>query len=41
MAGSAHAFERGWLSVYQVLAGKPRADGALALPPTREHIYAG
>lgn len=41
MAGSAHAFERGWLSVYQVLAGKPRTDGALALPPTREHIYAG
>jgi cyclopropane-fatty-acyl-phospholipid synthase len=41
MAGSAHAFERGWLSVYQVLAGKPRADGALALPPTREHLYAG
>ena len=40
MAGSAHAFERGWLSVYQVLAGKPRADGALALPATREHIYA-
>jgi hypothetical protein len=24
-----------------VLAGKPRADGALALPLTREHIYAG
>ncbi len=40
MAGSAHAFERGWLSVYQVLAGKPRADGALELPPTRDHIYA-
>lgn len=41
MAGSAHAFERGWMSVYQVLAGKPRADGALALPATRDHIYAG
>ena len=40
MAGSAHAFERGWLSVYQVLAGKPRADGALARPLTREHVYA-
>ena len=40
MAGSAHAFERGWLSVYQVLAGKPRANGALQVPPTREHIYA-
>lgn len=41
MAGSAHAFERGWLSVYQVLAGKPRGDGALALPRTRDYIYAG
>lgn len=41
MAGSAHAFERGWLSVYQVLAGKPRADGALELPLTREYLYAG
>lgn len=41
MAGSAHAFERGWLSVYQVLAGKPRADGVLALPPTRNYIYEG
>jgi cyclopropane-fatty-acyl-phospholipid synthase len=41
MAGSAHAFERGWMSVYQVLAAKPLADGRLALPATREYIYAG
>lgn len=41
MAGSAHAFERGWMSIYQILAGKPRADGRLELPATREHIYAG
>ena len=41
MAGSAHAFERGWLSVYQVVAGKARPDGTLALPATRDHIYAG
>jgi cyclopropane-fatty-acyl-phospholipid synthase len=41
MAGSAQAFERGWLSVYQVLAGKPLASGALELPPTRDHLYAG
>jgi cyclopropane-fatty-acyl-phospholipid synthase len=41
MAGSAHAFDRGWMSVYQVLAGKPLADGRLALPSTREYIYAG
>jgi len=39
MAGSAHGFERGWMSVYQVLAGKPRADGALELPGTRDYIY--
>jgi len=41
MAGSAHAFERGWLSVYQVLAGKPRPNGTLTLPATRDYIYAG
>ena len=40
MAGSAHAFERGWMSIHQVLAGKPLADGALQLPLTREHMYA-
>ena len=40
MAGSAHAFERGWMSIYQVLAGKPDEDGRLALPSTRDHIYA-
>ena len=40
MAGSAHAFERGWMSIYQVLAGKPRADGKLSVPSTREYIYA-
>jgi cyclopropane-fatty-acyl-phospholipid synthase len=41
MAGSAHAFERGWMSVYQVLAGRPFADGRLAVPSTRDYIYAG
>ncbi len=39
MAGSAHAFERGWMSVFQVLAGKPTAQGALAFPLTRDYIY--
>jgi cyclopropane-fatty-acyl-phospholipid synthase len=39
MAGSAHGFERGWMSVHQVLAGKPRTDGALELPGTRDYIY--
>ena len=41
MAGSAYAFERGWMSVYQVLGGKPLASGALALPATRDYMYAG
>jgi cyclopropane-fatty-acyl-phospholipid synthase len=40
MAGSAHAFERGWMSIYQVLAGKPNEDGRLEVPSTREFIYA-
>lgn len=41
MAGSAHAFERGWMSLFQILAGKPKADGTLPYPLTREHVYAG
>jgi cyclopropane-fatty-acyl-phospholipid synthase len=41
MAGSAHAFERGWMSVFQVLAGKPLPDGKLVVPATREYIYVG
>ncbi|MGZ8153732.1 MAG: class I SAM-dependent methyltransferase [Burkholderiales bacterium] len=40
MAGSAHAFERGWMSVYQVLAGKALESGRLVVPATREYIYA-
>ena len=40
MAGSAHAFARGWMSLTQVLAGRPLADGSLPYPFTREHIYA-
>jgi len=39
MAGSAHAFERGWMSLFQVLGGKPHADGSLPYPMTREHLY--
>jgi cyclopropane-fatty-acyl-phospholipid synthase len=41
MAGSAWSFERGWLSLYQLLAGRPDATGRLPLPLTREHIYEG
>jgi cyclopropane-fatty-acyl-phospholipid synthase len=41
MAGSAHAFDRGWLSIWQVLAGKARPDGRLPHPLTREYMYGG
>jgi cyclopropane-fatty-acyl-phospholipid synthase len=39
MAGSAHAFERGWLSIWQLLAGKPLPGGQLPHPLTREYMY--
>lgn len=39
MAGSAHAFERGWMALFQILAGRPLADGSLPYPYTREHVY--
>ena len=39
MAGSAHAFDRGWLSLWQLLGGKPLADGRLPHPLTREYMY--
>jgi cyclopropane-fatty-acyl-phospholipid synthase len=40
IAGSAHAFDRGWLSLWQVLAGKPLPDGRLPHPLTRDYMYA-
>jgi cyclopropane-fatty-acyl-phospholipid synthase len=39
LAGSAHAFDRGWLSIFQLLAGKPLADGRLPHPATRDYMY--
>ncbi len=39
LAGSAHAFDRGWLNLFQLLAGKPYPDGRLPHPLTREYIY--
>ena len=39
MAGSAHAFERGWLSLFQILAGKPLSNGSMPYPFTRDHFY--
>jgi len=41
MAGSAHGFDRGWLSLWQVLAGKANADGRLPHPLTRDYMYSG
>ena len=39
MAGSAYAFDRGWLSLWQVMAGKAQADGRLPRPLTRDYMY--
>jgi cyclopropane-fatty-acyl-phospholipid synthase len=39
LAGSAHAFDRGWLSIFQLLAGKPLPDGRLPHPATRDYMY--
>ena len=39
LAGSAHAFDRGWLSLFQLLAGKPLPDGRLPHPATRDYMY--
>jgi cyclopropane-fatty-acyl-phospholipid synthase len=39
LAGSGHAFHRGWLSIFQLLAGKPLPDGALPHPLTRDYMY--
>jgi cyclopropane-fatty-acyl-phospholipid synthase len=40
MSGSAHAFDRGWISIFQILGSKPFADGTVNYPLTREHVYA-
>jgi cyclopropane-fatty-acyl-phospholipid synthase len=39
LAGSAHAFDRGWMSLWQLLAGKPLPDGRLPHPLTRDYMY--
>jgi cyclopropane-fatty-acyl-phospholipid synthase len=39
LAGSAHAFDRGWLSLWQLLAGRPLEDGRLPHPLTRDYMY--
>lgn len=39
LAGMACAFERGWLSIAQVQAFKPLADGSVRRPWTRDYQY--
>jgi cyclopropane-fatty-acyl-phospholipid synthase len=41
MAGSAHGFARGWMSLYQLLGMKTLAGGVSTHPPTRQHVYQG
>jgi cyclopropane-fatty-acyl-phospholipid synthase len=40
MAGFAVAFERGWDCIYQILAGRAQGNGKLAMPLTRDYMYA-
>ncbi|MDE3739382.1 MULTISPECIES: C17 cyclopropane fatty acid synthase CfaB [Pseudomonas] len=39
LAGCSHAFQKGWINLHQILATKPRADGALELPWSRADLY--
>lgn len=39
MAGCAHAFERGWVSIHQLLASKQTQPGLAPCPWTREYQY--
>lgn len=39
LAGCAYGFARGWMSLHQILALKPQADGSHDLPWTRADIY--
>ena len=39
LAGCAHAFEQGWVSIYQVLASRQGVPGRTALPLTRDWMY--
>ena len=39
MAGSAHAFDRGWISIFQILGTKALENGSVPYPLTRDHVY--
>jgi cyclopropane-fatty-acyl-phospholipid synthase len=41
MAGSAHAFDHGWLELWQVLAGKAASETQPNYPYRRDYIYVG
>ncbi len=41
MAGSAFAFERNWLALFQILGGKPLEGGRQEYPFNRRHVYVG
>ena len=39
LAGCAHAFEQGWITIYQLLGSKQKKPGRTELPLTREWMY--
>lgn len=39
LAGCAHAFEQGWISLHQIVAVKARRQGMSPVPWTRGHLY--
>jgi cyclopropane-fatty-acyl-phospholipid synthase len=39
LAGCAHAFEQGWISIHQILASKHTRPGRAAVPLTRDYMY--
>ena len=39
LAGCAHAFAHGWISIHQILVAKANRPGRAPLPWTREHVY--
>jgi cyclopropane-fatty-acyl-phospholipid synthase len=41
LAGCAHAFEQGWISIYQILASKQTKPGRAEVPLTRDWMYRG
>lgn len=40
LAGCAHGFQRNWVTIHQILCGKPLESGKSAMPWTRDYMYA-